>query len=159
MLTRMRSGLAHAVLAALVLLALGPAAGTAQEEPTSGDRARRTHAIARDLMSPFCPGRTLADCPSPDAAAVRQEIRDLVDAGVADAEIRTELEGRFGDAVQGVPRSVWGRGLPILVLLAGAAALVWALRRMARRAPGPAPAASARELESQLDRELREKGL
>ena len=145
------------LLLAAVLLAAGiPAAA---DEGTR-EKARAAHALSRDLMSPFCPGRTLADCPSPDAAAVRQEIRALVDRGVAEAEIRSMLEARYGDAVRGVPKSLWGWLLPGLILLAGAVALLVALRRLSRAAPpGAALPVAGADLERQLDRELQERGL
>lgn len=111
-------------------------------------------------MSPFCPGRTLADCPSPDAAAVREEIREFIDAGVEKDVILERLEARFGDAIRGVPRSIWGWTLPGLVLLAGAVALVVVLRRISRRGAVPdAGPVEDPELEEELERELRARDL
>jgi cytochrome c-type biogenesis protein CcmH/NrfF len=107
-------------------------------------------------MSPYCPGRTLADCPSPDAAALRRELRNLLDAGVPEKEVRTQLEARFGGAISGVPRTRLGWVLPGIALLLGAVALVLALRRLSR-APRDAagePPVSDPELEAQLDAEL-----
>jgi len=130
----------------------------ARADAQSSERARQAHALARDLMSPFCPGRTLADCPSPDAAALRKEVRVLIDGGVDEAAIRARLEDRFGGAVIGVPRGVWGWILPVLILLAGAGVLVRVLRRIA----GPAPSAEPfddPELDEELERELRDRGL
>ena len=66
---------------ALLLVPLGPVNGAEAETPT--EKARAAYALSRELMSPYCPGRTLADCPSPDAAALREEIRDRIEAGVA----------------------------------------------------------------------------
>ena len=109
--------------------------------------------MSRDLMSPFCPGRTLADCSSPDAAAVRQEIREALAVGEQPDAIRTRIEARFGDHVVGVPRQLLGWLLPILVLCAGAAGLVWVLRRAVRR-PAPAARVLSPELEARLAREL-----
>ena len=39
------------------------AAGVAHADGWASD-------LANDLMSPFCPGRTLADCPSPQAKSL-----------------------------------------------------------------------------------------
>ncbi len=146
--------IARALLACL-LLAASAAAAAGAEVPVG----RRAHALASDLMSPYCPGRTLSDCPSPDAAVVRQEIRTRLDAGQSEAEIRGDLEERFGGAVRGVPTSLLGWLLPIAILALGACALGLALRRLLRRQGERAAAAAPPELERDLDRQLRERGL
>src|SRR5258705_12024527 len=68
-------------------------------------RARAAHELARDLMSPFCPGRTLAECSSPDAGAVREEIPERLRVGQEPAPLRPPIEARFADHVTGVPRA------------------------------------------------------
>ena len=80
---------------------------------------RHARALADELMSPFCPGRTLSDCPSPNAAALREEIRTWVAEGRSDAEIRAQLRSQFGDVLAAEPESIWGRIAPL-----GAIALV-----------------------------------
>lgn len=147
-----------ALLLVVTLLAAGLSDARADEQ--SSERARRAHALAREVMSPFCPGRTLADCPSPDAAALREEIREFIDAGVEKEAILARLEARFGDAIRGVPRSIWGWTFPGLVLLAGAVALVAVLRRISRREAVPdAGPVEDPELEEELERELRARDL
>lgn len=130
------------------------ACSRADEDPAV-TRARQANELSRDLMSPFCPGRTLADCGSPDAAAVRKEIHEALAAGETPEQIRAQIEGRFGDHVVGVPRELVGWLLPIAALLAGAGALVWILRRAVRR-PAPPPRALSPEVEARLARELDE---
>jgi cytochrome c-type biogenesis protein CcmH/NrfF len=123
------------------------------EDPESV-RARTAHELARDLMSPYCPGRTLAECPSPDALAVREEIRSALRAGESPDAIRTRIEARFGDQVVGVPREKVGWALPILALVAGAGLLVLALRRAVTGASAkvtPLTAEQQRALERELD--------
>ena len=106
------------------------------------------------MMSPFCPGRTLADCPSPNAAAWREEIRLWVDAGTPDAVIRARLQARMpGTDLTAVPRGPLGWALPGLILLAGLGILVAALRRVTR--PAAEPDVDP-ELEAELLRELRD---
>ncbi len=147
----------NALIAVVLMLAACPAAAQVVSDT---ETARRAHAISSDIMSPYCPGRTLADCPSPDAAALRGEVRTLVAQGVSEPEIRARLEAHFGDVVRGVPRSLWGWLLPVVALLLGAVALVVALRRMLRPPPDAAEASPVDpELEAELDRELAERGL
>lgn len=121
--------------------------------------ARRAHRLTTAVMSPYCPGRTLADCPSPDAAALRKEVRSLLDAGRSEEEVRSLLERQFGDSVIGVPRSLLAWLLPLLALGLGLVGLALALRKLASP-PEPTDqpgAGSARDasLEAELDAEIR----
>jgi cytochrome c-type biogenesis protein CcmH len=150
-------GLANLALLA-ALAALTPLASPVHAEE-GAEVGREAHALSRDLMSPYCPGRTLADCPSPDAGQVREEIRTRMRSGESAEAIRADLESRFGAAVRGVPQSVLGWAIPGLLLAAGGLLLVVALRRLsARPAPGPVQEADP-ELEQRLDAELRKRGL
>ncbi len=138
----------------LAFLLLGFASNGASQALSEVERARDAHAFARSIMSPFCPGRTLTDCPSPDAAALREEIRQLLRAGVSEEAIRSELENRFGGAVVAEPRGVWARIIPLSILGAGLVALVVVLRNLSARRPAPDASASsdlARELDADLD--------
>jgi cytochrome c-type biogenesis protein CcmH/NrfF len=143
------------LLAIALLSFLGSLACSPVVEDLEVTRARQANELSRDLMSPFCPGRTLADCSSPDAGAVRQEIREALKAGDQPDEIRARIEARFGDHVVGVPRQLLGWLFPILVLIAGAGGLVWVLRR-AVQSPAAATRALSPELEARLARELDE---
>jgi cytochrome c-type biogenesis protein CcmH/NrfF len=116
--------------------------------------ARTAHELSRELMSPYCPGRTLADCPSPDAGTVREEIRAALRAGEPLASIRARIEARFGAAVVGVPTTPIGWLIPILFLAAGAIVLVLVLRRALARPPLH-PRVST-DVAARLQRELRD---
>ncbi len=144
------------LVAACMLLASASFAQTVTGSDT--ERSRRAYALAGDMMSPFCPGRTLTDCPSPNAAAWREEIRAWVDAGLPDAEIRTRLQARIPEKdLSAVPRGVFGWALPGLILLAGLVILAAALRRVtaAKGEPGLEPDLDP-ELEAELLQELRD---
>ena len=138
-----------------------PVAGEAEPHSSDPELARHAHQIAQDLMSPFCPGRTLADCPSPSALAVREQIRALLGSGASEAEIRERLGAAYGDAIVGVPRGAIGWLIPILLLLAGAATLMLVLRRLSAPAPTAPPAEPTEPtaLAADLDRELQSRGL
>ncbi len=139
------------LIGAVLLLALASNAVAATEM----EEARTAYSISRDLMSPFCPGRTLADCPSPDAAAVRVEILEQIRAGVPPETVRRDLERRFGETVKGIPKSLVGWLVPILVLAGGAVGLVFALRRLSSAGSRETGAPGQEEIE----RQLRDEGL
>jgi cytochrome c-type biogenesis protein CcmH/NrfF len=136
-----------------LLATLSAGTGRADDDPEIA-RARAAHELAGELMSPYCPGRTLAECPSPDAGAVRDEIRAALRAGEPVESIRARIEARFGSAVVAMPRSTLGLALPILFLALGAVVLAVVLRRaLARPAPGKA---IPTEVAARLERELRD---
>jgi cytochrome c-type biogenesis protein CcmH/NrfF len=116
---------------AVLLLACLSLAGAARGDELA--ELRRSRALADELMSPFCPGRTLSDCPSPNAQAVREEIRAWVHQGRSDAEIRAELSTRFGHSLAGEPQSGWGRAIPLLVIAAVGLLFAWGIRRVVAR--------------------------
>jgi len=139
------------VFALCALLALS---ACAPRQDPDVERAREANELARDLMSPFCPGRTLADCGSPDAAVVREEIRKALGAGESPESVRARIETRFGDRVVGVPRERTGWLLPIAALVAGAGVLALVIRRALQ--PPSASAPIPPEVERELTRELDE---
>jgi cytochrome c-type biogenesis protein CcmH len=144
-------------LAAALLLASVAAFGEGEEPGWS-------YRLAGDLMSPFCPGRSLSDCPSPNAAELRQWIIDQEKAGVPRTAVEEQLFARWGDQLRQAPRAdgvgVLAYVIPAVALVAGAAIVFVFLRRQARAAPPrPAPAVGGPglddELEREIDRELR----
>lgn len=149
-----------------LLLLLALAAGPVQAAESEGWGYR----LAHDLMSPFCPGRTLAACPSDKAAELRQWILLQEAAGASREEVVAILEQRFGDVIHSSPEAEgWGLAawlLPVTALLAGALVVAWVLRRMTRGADaGPAESAGMAgaprslaedaELEQLVDEEFR----
>ncbi len=137
---------------ALVLALFAAAPARAQDDPEVA-LARQAHELSRELMSPYCPGRTLADCPSPDAGAVRDEIRTALRGGESAESVRARIESRFGAQVIGVPTTLIGWSLPIVVLVAGAIALAFALRRAVSRTRVEPRIAS--DVAARLEQELR----
>jgi cytochrome c-type biogenesis protein CcmH/NrfF len=114
------------------------------------------------LMSPYCPGRTLMDCPSGQATELRDWIAGQEQAGRPRQEVEDELYAKYGDVILQAPRAegfgVVAYLLPVVAFLIGGG-IVWAfLRRQA--AGGGAPVARPRasldpEIERRIDEELR----
>lgn len=161
---RARGGVRAALLALLPLLPLllaaaGPSAAQAEEE------ADYAYELADELMSPFCPGRSLSECPSPQAADLREWILEQDKAGVPRSAVEEELYQRWGDELRQAPRPE-GVGLaayviPAVAFVAGGGVLALFWRRQRRRAaaePGAGGATLAPvdpELERTLDEEMR----
>jgi len=151
-----RASLAAGLLAGAVLLAsaCGP------ENPTGW-----AYDLSHQLMSPFCPGRTLPDCPSPQAAELQRWIREQERIGRSRGDVETELVTQFGDVILQSPRAS-GFGLaayviPVVLFLSGGSLLVYFLRRQTRPSARTSPPPGGLrpvdpELERRLDAELRE---
>jgi len=147
----LRAWLAAGLLAVLALPAWGA------DEPWG-------YQIAHELMSPFCPGRTLAACPSEKANELRTWILLQEAAGASREEVERELVDRFGEGVLPAPpakdaTAILGYAVPILGIVAGPPLVFWLLRRLTRRQerePAQAPAPIDDDLAAEVDRELRE---
>lgn len=124
--------------------------------------------IAHELMSPFCPGRTLAACPSEKADELRVWILLQESAGASREEVEEQLVARYGSDILPAPApddaaGVAGYAVPILAIVAGPPLVFWLLRRLSAPAASggqPADPQSGEpidpELEAEVDRQLGE---
>jgi cytochrome c-type biogenesis protein CcmH len=153
---------------ALALLCAAPALAAADHaarirpvstsEPVAASKGWAEE-VERELMSPYCPGRSLVECPSPQATELRMWIHAQEAAGVPRAEVEARLVAEFGDTLRHAPRpegwGLWAYLMPALALLAGGGLVVWFLWRSARPAPAPpVPRERDPELEREVDQEL-----
>lgn len=104
--------------------------------------------LAGELMSPFCPGRTLASCPSPQAGELIQWIATQEAAGVAREEVVRMLVERYGEDILGAPPAkgitLWAWVLPVVGFVAFGAVALLVLRRIVAPSPSASdPGASA----------------
>lgn len=117
--------LALGAIAAVALGLAAPPAGAQAEAPYKME-------LYNGLMSPYCPGRTLMDCPSEQAAQLRDWIAAQEAAGVPRAQVEEDLYRRYGDVILQAPRAE-GFGLAAYViptlLVAVGAAVVWLFLR------------------------------
>lgn len=120
--------------------------------------------ISENIMSPFCPGVTLHDCPSDSAVALRDRITEWAEEGFTRAQIMDRLVTEYGETIRAQPpRS--GSGLiawvlPVVAVLV-ASAVAWRLLRRWAHEPEPIDgydpgvhitAADRRRLDAELDR-------
>jgi len=121
----------------LVLLAISLPA-LAQSELRHSQRLRQeATALSQSLMSPYCPGRLLSDCPSIGAFQLREEIQKRLDAGETSKAIVDDLAYRFGPEIRGVPEfkgdGIALRVVPVVVAILALLIVGVTVSRMVRR--------------------------
>lgn len=142
--------LGPAWLAAAMLALAIPASAETPEQPEGW-----AYGLWQDLMSPFCPGRSLADCPSPQAETLRMWVVEQEASGRDREEVEAELVERFGDVVLAAPRArgfgLTAYAIPVGVFVAGGLLVGVFLRRQTRTPVEPQGAPAPRK---PLDPEL-----
>jgi len=142
--------LAAAAFLALALVA--PTAASGVEEPEGW-----AYAYFNEVMSPFCPGRTLSACPSPDADSLRMWVLVQEAAGRSEEDVHSELVARYGDVILSAPRArgfgVAAYAIPAAIFLAGGLLVTVFLRRQTRATADPADVGPAAEpLDPEIER-------
>ena len=98
--------------------------------------------LVGEIMSPFCQGLTLENCPTSGAAEMREQIRAWLLEGRSADEIVDTLAQEWGEGILGTPRfrglGILAWTLPGVALLRGGLALVRWLRRRTGSEPLPA---------------------
>ena len=94
------------------------------------EQEARAQEVFRSIMSPYCPGRLLSDCPSSLAAELRDKIRERVGRGESKLEIESYLYTAFGEEIRGAPTTegfgaVAWIAVPIFFLLGLGAVMLW----------------------------------
>jgi cytochrome c-type biogenesis protein CcmH/NrfF len=110
-----------------------PSRGTGD---VSVEVAQKAAAIARQTMSPFCPGRTLSDCPSEYATEWRRDIRQMVAEGKSATEIQDELESRAAGNLSGIPNNQSSYAIPVGLALVAGVVLYFVFARLSRGVGG-----------------------
>lgn len=145
--------------ALVMLLVTAALCASASAQPASPKQQAAD--MAGQLMSPFCPGRLLADCTSPNAGELRQAIAARIAAGETAAAVKADLVRRYGTAILGAPPAE-GVGLlawlvPGVLGLASLGAVAWKVARATRAGARSALAAAGNVdagMLSQLDDQL-----
>jgi cytochrome c-type biogenesis protein CcmH len=148
----------HTVFAWLLTVTFVAVAGAQAPSPK-----QQAADMAGQLMSPFCPGRLLSDCTSPDAGALRQDIAARIAAGETAAAVKADLVKQHGSEILGAPEAAgvgWLAWLvPGILGLVSCIAIGVKVARATRMAPAPALAVAGvtdARLLTQLDDELRD---
>ena len=106
----------------------------------------RFQQLTRQLRCPMCQNETLADSNAPIARDLRNQIFRMMQQGKSDAQIKQYLVARYSDFVLYDPPLKSGTWLlwfgPLLILLAGAAVVLMAIRRRNRGGTAEASASA-----------------
>jgi cytochrome c-type biogenesis protein CcmH len=135
-------GLLLAVLVALAVPALAIDTQRAFDDPALQARYEQ---INRELRCLVCQNQTIADSNATLAQDLRREVREMIEAGKSDAEIRDFMIQRYGDFVLYRPRMtpvnflLWGA--PVLLLLLGTFVGIRIIRKQAASVDDESPEA------------------
>jgi cytochrome c-type biogenesis protein CcmH len=131
-----RRWLPLALLAGVLVVALAIAARPEVDD----SQEARVERIAREVRCPTCQGLSVAESSAEAATAVKVFIRDRLQQGASDAQVKAELQQRFGTGIllrppaSGVSGLVWA--LPVAASVIGAGGLAyafWRWRSISRR--------------------------
>jgi cytochrome c-type biogenesis protein CcmH len=146
---RGRGWLAALALAMIPALVLAMDPDPPLKDPVQQETYERLTSEVRCLV---CQNQTIADSTAPLAADLRREIREMIEAGQSETQIKTFLLDRYGDFVLYRPRFKGTTAMlwlaPGLLLLIGGLGLRRIIRRRAALPvppddeDGPPPAAS-----------------
>ncbi len=125
------------VAVTVILLLFGGLSMAMDADPKLADPAAQAtyERLTREVRCLVCQNQPISDSTAPLAADLRREIREMLEAGRTEDEIKTFLLDRYGDFVLYRPRFTLSTSLlwlaPGLLLLGGAIALVRIVRRRA----------------------------
>lgn len=137
--------LIHLSLLSFPLLHMEALALPSNADSINREQAERvSQSLAQTLMSPFCPGRTLEACPSPEARKLREEILVSLLLGKSPEQIKQELVSIYSYDILGTPEvggfGLLGWALPPLFLILGLGGIVLFIKRLkkvSRKTLGP----------------------
>ena len=113
------------------------------------DSDKTAQKIIHSVMSPFCPGRLLSDCPSAQAHQLREKIQEDLKAGKSEATVLDSLYAIYGETVRSAP-AFSGFGItawitPIIALIIGSILLWFWLKLKIAEPDTAAPELSSEE--------------
>ena len=145
----------HSFMLIAVLLAAAPAfavlPGEMLSDPSLEARART---LSRELRCMVCQNQSIDDSDAPLARDLRVLVRERLTKGDSDEQVIDFLVSRYGEFVLLKPTFEWHTAIlwltPLFALVAGAIAMLAAIRRRREGAPPPLP------LNAEEERRLRE---
>jgi len=119
---------------------IAPACAESSEARTELDA--RAYGLYQQVLSPFCPGRSLNDCPSSKAQDLKIQMRQKLEQGLPEAAILEDVFSTFGEQYRAVPHYA-GFGKLVWWVPAGFVALGFALILLITRGRRTSPTRTA----------------
>ncbi len=100
---------------------------------------QRAHQLSQQLMCPVCDGQTLDQSQAQISEDMKAVIREKLEAGGSNEDIRSYFVERYGELVLAAPAAsgfnlvAWA--MPLLIFLAGVLVVINAMRRMRSQPP------------------------
>lgn len=156
-LRNMLLGISRRLLAATALLLFAGLAFAVEPDEVLKDPPleARARALSKTLRCMVCQNESIDDSNAPLARDLRILVRERIQKGDSDAEVRDFLVARYGEFILLSPRFspatalLWG--LPILVLLIAGVAIILTASRRREAAPAPLSDAEKRRLAELTD--------
>ena len=101
---------------------------TTSIRPTPAMEAEATKRINRlsdELKSPFCPGKTLLTCTSPEAFKLRREMRQMILEGYNDKDILKVISKSFDQPLENPPQPWITLLVPVFPFIFGLIIALW----------------------------------
>jgi cytochrome c-type biogenesis protein CcmH len=106
---------------------------TAHHSPADSALETRTSAVASQLRCPVCQGLSIQDSPSDLAQSMRSVVRDQLAAGRTPDQVKAYFVSKYGEWILLAPKprgfNLVAYAIPLLVVVGGGAAIVFAVRR------------------------------
>jgi cytochrome c-type biogenesis protein CcmH/NrfF len=133
------------------LSTFGAVVAAADERSEKLDREATT--LYQQVFSPFCPGRSLNDCPSSKAGELKDEMRAQLESGMPAEVVLQGVIDKYGEQYRAVPRFA-GIGIFVWVVPLGFVAiglLAALLVSLGRKKVAPVVASSRKDSISDED--------
>jgi cytochrome c-type biogenesis protein CcmH len=118
--------------------------------------------VAKQLYCPVCENEPLDVCQTAACVQWKAQIRDFLDKGRSEEEIKQIFVERFGMRVLGDPSAALLSILPIIAVVAGGAYAFFLIRRLVQRGaaapipPAPQATSSGDEYVDRVERDLKQ---
>lgn len=131
-----------AILVGLLTFAAAVATAGA-DQPTADQVSRVTNQVSESIESPYCPGQSLAMCPSANAAETRQDVQEMARQGMEAEEIKRVLVERYGEGYEFIEPPVSDQMTLLGGIVGGLAIAIGVVGFLARRRLSDDPAEDA----------------
>lgn len=141
--SRGRRLLANALTSLLLVLSLST---PALAQTSDGEVSRLTVEVSNEIYSPFCPGKTLMMCPSPNAAKVRRDIQDLARTGMEKEAIKNQIVATYGEEFRITEPPAKDNALLVTIILIALMLAILAVFLLSRRKKSQRSASREKEV-------------